>query len=115
MEKQNYTCPNPSCGKTFEKPLRVENLILGSVKVYEGCPYCLTELKLEGNVEKQSTEPEQKPKRKRVKAIEVQPSEPHGCAHYFGYLSERSAKDRLPEECMVCPKIVQCMLKGVTG
>jgi len=71
-------------GRIFEKPLRVENLSFRSVKVYEGCPYCLTELKLEGKVEKQSTDPGQKPEPKRVKAVEVQPSEPHDCAHYFG-------------------------------
>gem|GEM_PF-3387508 len=35
--------------------------------------------------------------------------------HIISVFERRSAKDRLPEECMVCPKIVQCMLKGVTG
>ncbi len=38
-----------------------------------------------------------------------------GCAHHFGYLSKRSTKEKIPEECIVCENIVQCMLKNVTG
>ncbi|MEM2971570.1 MAG: hypothetical protein QW270_04010 [Candidatus Bathyarchaeia archaeon] len=37
------------------------------------------------------------------------------CTHFFGYLSKRSAKDKIPEECLTCGKIVECMLQGVTG
>jgi len=37
------------------------------------------------------------------------------CIHHLGYLSERSKKEKIPEECMVCENIVQCMLKNVTG
>jgi len=38
-----------------------------------------------------------------------------GCVHHFRYLSERSKKQKIPEECMICENIVQCMLKNVTG
>jgi hypothetical protein len=38
-----------------------------------------------------------------------------GCVHYLGYLSERSKKEKIPEECIMCEHIVQCMLKKVTG
>jgi hypothetical protein len=34
-----------------------------------------------------------------------------GCAHYLGYLSEKSSKDQIPDECMMCKDIVSCMLK----
>lgn len=47
--------------------------------------------------------------------IGQQPEKPNQCAHYFGYLSQRSAKGEIPEECMVCENIVSCMLKKVTG
>ncbi len=55
--------------------------------------------------------------------LEIQPKkvvqqlsiEAVGCRHHFGYLSERSKSEALPEECIVCPKIVQCMLKSVSG
>jgi hypothetical protein len=38
-----------------------------------------------------------------------------GCTHHFGYLSKRPTKEKIPEECIVCESIVQCMLKNVTG
>jgi hypothetical protein len=50
------------------------------------------------------------------KKVVQQPSiEAVDCKHHFGYLSERSKSEALPEECIVCPKIVQCMLKSVSG
>jgi hypothetical protein len=42
-------------------------------------------------------------------------SKVQGCIHHFGYLSKRSKKEKIPEECMICESIVQCMLKNVTG
>jgi len=38
-----------------------------------------------------------------------------GCVRHFGYLSKRSKKEKIPEECIICENIVQCMLKNVTG
>jgi len=105
-ETPNYTCPNPTCGKTFTKPLKVENLSSGTTMIYEACPYCLTEIATE--------EPEIK-QEEAVSTNQLQPLvEASNCKHYFGYLSERSSRNAPPEECMVCPKIVQCMLKGIT-
>ncbi|MEM1565854.1 MAG: hypothetical protein QXG11_03240 [Candidatus Bathyarchaeia archaeon] len=119
-EGQNYICPNPVCGKTFTKPLKVENLSSGTVTAYEACPYCLTEITVEAPIKRKETveedvklEPETALEKKTV--FQQPPTEVSNCKHYFGYLSERSSRDGLPEECMVCPSIVQCMLKGVTG
>jgi hypothetical protein len=38
-----------------------------------------------------------------------------GCTHFLGYLSKRSPKEKMPEECMMCENVVKCMLKDVTG
>jgi hypothetical protein len=37
------------------------------------------------------------------------------CPHHLGYLNKRSSKEKIPESCMMCENIVQCMLKNVTG
>ena len=39
------------------------------------------------------------------------PETPSECRHYLGYLSEKSAKEQIPDECMMCKDIVACMLK----
>jgi hypothetical protein len=53
-----------------------------------------------------------------VQHAERKPTEPPAkvkCTHQFGYLSEHDSKEKIPEECMICENIVQCMLKTITG
>lgn len=126
MKTQSFTCSNPECGRVFADPIIVHDLSLKNGSSYRACPYCLTEMV----IEKASEFREEKriPKKIRAKTREAkaqppkakaklaQPSlEEHKCPHYFGYLSHRSKKEKIPEECMICEKIVQCMLKKVTG
>jgi hypothetical protein len=119
-------CPNRSCGRVFTSPLKAENIGSKKSGAYDACPYCLTEVTLEENPA--VAQEKEKPKTKKVEA-EVEeltvhpgaekPVKAHpatlGCEHHFGYLSERSSKEKIPEECMTCEKIVQCMLKNVTS
>jgi len=30
------------------------------------------------------------------------------CSHYFGYLKNRDKSEELPEECLICEKLIQC-------
>lgn len=114
-ENQSYTCTNPSCKRIFTNPIKVENISLKN-KIYEACPYCLTEITIEKGV---SVSEKQKPADEKetemlVEAKTVQSTvETEECKHYFGYLSERTTKEGLPEECLLCGKIVQCMLKNI--
>lgn len=113
---QSFTCPNPSCGRIFADPIKAENLSSKNAEPYDACPYCLTEI----TIEKDTTFSEEKQKLEVKKIESKQAREPsmekkQGCPHYFGYLSKRSKKEKIPEECIVCEKIVPCMLKNVTG
>jgi len=36
---------------------------------------------------------------------------PKGCSHHFGYLAHRPKDAPIPQECLTCQKIVDCMLK----
>ncbi|MEM2910901.1 MAG: hypothetical protein QXM52_00790 [Candidatus Bathyarchaeia archaeon] len=115
-EKQSYKCANPSCQRIFANPIKVENISLKN-KIYEACPYCLTEIKIEKGI---SVFEKQKPMDEKETEMVVEEektvqstAEKEECKHYFGYLSERTTKEGLPEECLLCGKIVQCMLKNV--
>jgi hypothetical protein len=124
MENQSYTCPNPSCGKVFTSPIKAENLRSKKAEAYDACPFCLTEITLESNsvpIEEKEDLEKKKPKSEqtneyseKVTMAESPPKE-QKCTHQFGYLSKRSTKEKIPEECMMCENIVQCMLKNVTG
>lgn len=99
-------------------------MALGGTESYDACPYCLTEILIKEKACKE-IEPEPITGKKELKVKESnsesieEKAKPtpkvQGCVHHFGYLSKRSSKDKIPEECMMCENIVQCMLKNVTG
>jgi hypothetical protein len=114
---QSFTCTNPSCGRFFSKPLKAVNLRAEKGEPYLACPYCLTEIPDErssslGEVpliqeEKAITNAEE-----TAKFVEEKPSEAQAkgrCPYHFGYLSECSNKEHIPEECMVCESVLDCM------
>ncbi len=97
---------------------------------YDACPYCLTEIvqeeepiavcdKPETFEQEEIEEPEEAETEAEVeetahaeKPVESNTAEaPSECLHHLGYLSEKSSKEQIPEECMMCKDIVTCMLK----
>ena len=103
------------------------NLQQDSKEPYDACPYCLTEIVLDDEPSIASAEPEtfgpEETEELEEAEIEVEETahveEPvktpeassSECSHYLGYLSEKSSKEQIPDECMMCKDIVSCMLK----
>lgn len=111
-KSSEFTCPNISCGKVFTKPLRALNLQQDSEELYDACPYCLTEIPTEEEMPISYDEPKETETEEQAhveERIEI-PEKPSECSHYMGYLSERSSKETIPDECMMCKNIVDCML-----
>jgi len=120
MKTEPRVCSNPSCGRVFVNALRTQNVADNS-ESYDACPYCLTAVVAETSTLQQKTilEESTEPKDSELLVegkIEVDsPTSPSKCSHHLGYLSERTSKGSIPDECIMCEKIVQCMLKKVTG
>jgi hypothetical protein len=107
------------------------NLQQDAEEPYDACPYCLTEIKLEEEApptfeEPEIQEPEETEKLPEEAEAEVEETPsveepvktaeaPSDCLHYLGYLSEKSSKEQIPDECMMCKDIVTCMLKKMKG
>jgi len=104
-----YTCSNPACGKVFSSPLKALNLQQDSEGPYAACPYCLTkvaEIELDSDNNKiERQEPENNENLTENKET------PSTCQYHMGYLSEREQKQQIPENCIVCKSIVECMLR----
>lgn len=127
VEGISFACPNPSCRRVFANPLKAEVRGSTRTKPYDACPYCLTELILSNsNSELVDLQDTPKPMAEEPTAAEPQtelntrkiseiPAKGAGCKHSFGYLSKRAANEKIPDECMTCENIIQCMLKTVTG
>lgn len=106
-----FTCSNPSCGKEFALPLQTLNL-QDSTEPYMACPYCLTkikakEIKAESVIEDENHVPTEESSKQKIK--------PTACRYHLGYLSERVDKQQVPDECIVCKALVECMLQKMMG
>ncbi len=105
------TCPNDACKRIITKPLKTLNRQQDSKEPYYACPYCLTEITL--NETEKDDEPE-KPEAEIIVPEEntIQNQEKlSDCKHYFGYMNEKEHKQQMPEECMLCSRIIDCMAK----
>jgi hypothetical protein len=68
------------------------------------------------NFEEHKAKPSNKEKKEMEEVPKIKPSaekENHfsGCPQSFGFLAKRPKDTPIPQQCMLCPKIVDCMLK----
>jgi len=58
--------------------------------------------------EKPTTTTSQKAKEKKHASTQPQ-TDPLKCPHGFGYLKKRDKKAAIPEECLACPRALECL------
>jgi len=108
-EKTVLTCPNRSCERVFTKPLKTMNLQQNLGETYSACPYCLTEIKV---VEPWNDNPSEETLIEISSNIEMPNEEKVLTCHYhMGYLKEKERTTQIPDECILCKKIIDCMLE----
>ena len=116
-------CGYERCGKSFAAPVRLTDLShKPRSETYYACPYCFskmeetnsdesTELKL---VQSGDYEIAAKPLNRGVGAGALKDAGKDApvvsCPHHVGYLKTRSKSEAVPDSCLTCPKILQCMV-----
>jgi DNA-directed RNA polymerase subunit RPC12/RpoP len=96
------------CGGTFQKPLRAIDSSKGNVEEYYACPRCMTKVDYR----------KAQPSIAKVSGISVEerekaPEKPEGdlaCSHSLGYLRKRAKDMPIPDECLTCNRMIECML-----
>jgi len=130
-----FICPNPKCHRKIEEPILLNNLSTTPAEQYYACPHCFIKLdedaeniteesplsppvhpSLEKILDVISAQPQNEKEEKKKEDPPVKPPEkkekgPSECPHHLGYLANRPKDAPIPQECLVCPKIVDCMLK----
>lgn len=113
VKNRMIICPNTSCGKIFAKPLKALNF-QNALKPYYACPCCLSKVTAKNELiigkSDESSESEARIDVDVEKHVEL-PKNTIDCRYHLGYLSERTQKDQIPDDCIVCRDIVDCMLK----
>jgi len=123
--QETCTCPNDECGRTFEHPLQLTVLCSDPVETYPACPYCMSRIENEEEeLEDQEQQEDQELAKNEPIALKIktalqkeqereneEPKEPSTprCTHDFGYLKKRPKGTSIPDECLVCPKMIQCL------
>ena len=104
ISSQKVICP--ACGAAFEKGIELTNLSLAPRQTYLACPFCFSRLKNEPDKEVISPTFSEEPLKSPQNVEEV----PSKCPHHFGYLKERPKNAPIPDECLTCKKMVQCII-----
>ena len=96
-------CPYTGCEKAFDKPTVITDNSVIPRQTHYACPYCMSKVEL-------ITE--------KNKITEVKPTEyatvldsPAKCAYYSGLLPPHGASLQTQDECLICPKVLQCNMR----
>jgi hypothetical protein len=107
-EKKTFVCQNTACQQTFTVPLKTLNVQANPTEPYYACPFCLTKLE-EPTLNLPQSRPVKQESQKKQKDNDGE--KPSGCRFHLGYLSERVQNAQIPDDCLLCKSIVECMLK----
>ena len=100
---EELKCPYKGCEKKFDKPTVITDSSLIPRETHYACPYCMSKLDI-------VTE--------NSKVVNVRATEypkvfdsPAKCAHFNGLLNAPPENMLTQEECLICPKELQCNLR----
>jgi DNA-directed RNA polymerase subunit RPC12/RpoP len=100
---EKLRCPYEGCQKTFEKPTILTDSSTIPRQSYYACPHCMSKLEIATDGQKILG----------IKASEYPKvfDSPAKCVHFFGFLHALPEGAPLPDECLICPKVLQCNLR----
>lgn len=96
------------CGGTFQKPLWATVSSNGSVEKYYACPRCMTKVnhrKTQTGTAKESGTSVEKHEKTSEKS-----EDDFTCNHFLGYMRTRARDMPIPDECLTCSRMIECML-----
>ena len=131
MGSDSLVCPYSRCGRAFEQPVLVTDGSKLPRETYYACPHCMLRLELslnednrcgdllvrafsgEGLLESYNRVEDAKGDKRSGEGVSsvmaTRPSK--SCRHFLGYLRELPERAGIPDDCAVCPKIIQCYVK----
>jgi DNA-directed RNA polymerase subunit RPC12/RpoP len=102
-----FTCDE--CGGAFKRPILATISMTDHKKTYYACPRCMTKVHdttRSENREAEKTAFSNREDRRPAARLETNVK----CEHFFGYLNKRQRDMQIPDECLTCSKMVECLL-----
>jgi len=107
------------CGETYQNLLYATVFSENHKLEFYACPRCLSKVKHAGKhghpekVEEEvnliEKEEEDLAAQKTEVKLEAQPEENLNCPYEFGYLRRRQKSTTIPDQCLTCTKMIDCM------
>lgn len=103
VHSQQLKCPYEGCGKTFDRPSILTDSTTMPRQTFYACPHCQSKIDIIA----------EDLRVKEIKPIEYPKvfDSPTKCARFSSFLGAVSSDRELPEECLVCPKVLQCTVR----
>jgi DNA-directed RNA polymerase subunit RPC12/RpoP len=102
-QTERLKCPYNGCGKFFERPTILADSSTLPRQTYYACPHCMSKIDMIV---------------KDLEVVGIKPLEhagvfdsPAKCALYSGFSNALSRDIAIPDDCLSCPKILQCGAK----
>lgn len=100
-------CPYIKCGKFFSKPIELTVRTEGSHEAYYACPHCFSRVSVSDNLKKGLSEA---PQGALIDASkDIRKNDAVNCTRFVGYLKTRPRDSPIPDECLTCSRILECM------
>ncbi|MCJ7632229.1 hypothetical protein MUP77_07515 [Candidatus Bathyarchaeota archaeon] len=106
-ESRGFACEE--CGKVYEKPILANIISAGQTHKYYACPRCMTEVPQTPKTIQEPQSPTPTVQARRATTAEKETVT--GCAHFFGYLRKREKDKPIPDECLTCSKMIDCLVQ----
>jgi hypothetical protein len=107
LRKHNDDCTCDECGEMFQKPLLATVMSNDSSQKYYACPRCLTKVS-DVKIQEKEENKEASPSRDLGK-VGTMHEENAKCQHFLGYLKKRPKDASIPDQCLTCTKMVECL------
>ena len=92
-------CPHKDCGKQFDQLVMLVDNTKIPRETYYACPHCKSRINIKFD---------RKNLKFKNRSWKSKGAKNNGCTHYFGYLKLFYTGDQIPEECMMCPRLIEC-------
>jgi len=97
------------CGEEFHEPLLAKISSSGLTQTYYACPRCLTKVP-ENRAQKNEQNENHAISFKDLNKPSSKLEGTADCEHFFGYLGRRPKDTSIPEDCLTCEKMIECMV-----
>jgi DNA-directed RNA polymerase subunit RPC12/RpoP len=98
-----------ACGEILNAPLLATVFSDSPAQEYYACPKCLSKVRSVEHREKAEVDNVVEEDNSLGINVEDTVAKEAGCAHHLGYLKTRPKNTSIPEECLTCSKIIECM------